>query len=104
MPGFGHQKDLAFGILVLLILGGSFYLGPLTAEAPLGHRSLAIGIFGALFLIYGMVVELAYQRLDQHLLVGTQRCITIVFSVILLTIPCVAELLMIAGIVTEFFE
>lgn len=73
LPDTGPRTGLLFGGLVLLLMGLPFYLGPLAEEGQNGNRLLAVGMFAALFIVFGMVVALVYPQLDRRMFGGVQR-------------------------------
>lgn len=66
-PAFERRAGLLFGALVLLLLGVPFYLGPLSGEATPNNHALAVGIFAALLVGFGMFVTLVYRWLEQRI-------------------------------------
>ncbi len=97
IPGTGMRKGLACGLLVLLILGYFFYTGPIQDESGLGHPVLASVLFGALFVLFGMVLEAGVAWLDRHIARPEARFATIT-SLAILAIPCCIEILIAAVI------
>ena len=65
LPGAGLLKGLAFSGLVSLCIGIPFLLGLLgpADEVSDGPPLLGRSLFGALFLIYGLAVEMIFERL-----------------------------------------
>ena len=65
LPGTGLLKGLAFSGIVFLCIGIPFLLGLLGTpdEVSVGPPLLGRSLFGALFLIYGLAVELIFERL-----------------------------------------
>ena len=65
LPGAGLLKGLAFSGLVFLCIGIPFLLGLLgpADEVAVGPPLLGRSLFGALFLIYGLAVEMIFERL-----------------------------------------
>ena len=65
LPGTGLFKGLAFGGIVFLCIGIPFLLGLFGPpdEISVGPPLLGRSIFGVLFLIYGLVVEMIFERL-----------------------------------------
>jgi len=73
LPGSWCRSGLISGLLVLLITGWPIYSGFIMEESSLGVRALAVAMFGALFVGFGMVVALAYAWLDDRLVAGAQH-------------------------------
>ena len=65
LPAAGLLKGLAFSGLVFLCIGIPFLLGLLgpADEVAVGPPLLGRSLFGALFLIYGLAVEMIFERL-----------------------------------------
>src|SRR5947209_9619686 len=65
LPGAGLLKGLAFSGLVFFFIGIPFLLGLLGPpdEVSVGPPLLGRSLFGALFLIYGLVTEMIFERL-----------------------------------------
>ena len=67
LPGWRLRSGLLYGLLMLLLLGWPIYRGFIVEESSLGVRALAVAMFGALFVGFGIVVALAYSWLDRRL-------------------------------------
>ncbi|GAC1409906.1 MAG: hypothetical protein NVSMB49_29040 [Ktedonobacteraceae bacterium] len=65
LPGAGLLKGLAFSGLVFLFIGLPFLVGLLGPpdEVSVGPPLLGRSFFGALFLIYGLLVEMIFEQL-----------------------------------------
>ena len=69
LPGPGLLKGIAFGILLFLMIGLPVFLQSSSpdSELSLGPPYLAKSLFGALFLIYGIILALAEARLRRYM-------------------------------------
>ena len=65
LPGSQLMKSLAFGLLVLVLLGVPLML--IDDAFSYGPRALTLTLFSALFVAYGVCVGLIAARLDQAL-------------------------------------
>ncbi len=65
LPGAGLLKGLAFSGLVFLFIGFPFLFGLLgpADEVSVGPPLLGRSLFGALFLLYGLVAETIFEQL-----------------------------------------
>lgn len=67
LPDSRLRSGLMYGLLMLLLPGWPIHSGFIMGESDLGVRVLAVAMFGALFVGFGMVVALAYTWLDRRL-------------------------------------
>ena len=100
LPGSDLRKSILFGLVVLLVLGYPFYLGPLRGETVLGHETLAFVMFESLLVMFGVLIAAVASRLDRYTpLAGRRLGKAVSFG--LLAVPCGVELLVVALMIAE---
>ncbi len=104
LPGSGAWKSLMFGLLVLLVLGYPFYVGPLRGEAVPGYEILAFVMFEGLLVVFGMAVAVVAGRLETYLPATARNRFSTALSVGTLAVPCSVEALIVALMILNPFE
>jgi hypothetical protein len=65
LPGTGFRKGLAFGGLLLLLFGSRIIDGDNSDFRRFVSSYLSVGLFTALFFLYGLIVSAIVERLDR---------------------------------------
>jgi hypothetical protein len=105
MPGPAWRRGLVFGALVLAVVGTMLYRSGFQEEAPSASAlSLAIGLFGALFVLFGLVVAWVHEPLNRRLLAPGQGRVASILSALLLALPLVLEIGLISVMMLGLFE
>jgi hypothetical protein len=103
LPGTARTKALGFGLLVLLVLGYPFYVGPLRGEAVLGHETLAFVMFEGLLLVFGVAMAALAMWLDRRVPAAKGR-LSRAFAVGALAVPFSIEAAIIILMIASPFE
>ncbi len=104
LPGSGRWKGLLFGLLVVLVLGYPFYVGPLQDEAVPGYEILAFIMFEGLLVSFGMAVAAVAGRLEESIPTVARNRFGTAVSVGTLAVPCGIEALIIVLMIVNPFE
>lgn len=101
LPVPRYWKGLLFGLFLLLTTGGIFFSMDQAEEfTDFDPPLLAVSLFGLLFPIYGVVIEVFTHRFDDWLSIISESWLKII-GYIILTIICLLGLLMNIGVISE---
>jgi len=65
LPGAGIRKGLAFGGLLLLLFGSLIIDGDNPDFRRFGLAAASVGLFAAIFVLYGLIAAAIVERLDR---------------------------------------
>lgn len=85
LPGRAPAKGLLYGLLLLLLLGLPLLAPPAQGELALAPEALGKGMFGFLFVVYGLSTALCYAALERVLPARTSTAATVSYSLLSIT-------------------